>query len=103
MKKFNPNKPLRDNFSVGDILQIIIKENPLEHGINNIRIKQVWSLILGPGVGNYTLDLLLKNQVLYVRLSSPIVREELSYGKSKIIALLNEELKQEVVKDIVFR
>ncbi|MHC5202700.1 DciA family protein [Myroides sp. LJL119] len=103
MKKFNPNKPLRDNFSVKDILQIIIKENPLESGINNIRIKEVWYSILGPGVGSYTLDLMLKNQILYVRLSSPIVREELSYGKSKIIALLNEELAQQVITDIIFR
>ncbi len=103
MKKFNPSKRLRDNNSVADILQIIIKENSLENGINSVSIKKAWRDVLGPAIRNYTLDLMLKNQVLYVALSSPIVREELTYGKSNIIELLNEELKAEVVKDIIFR
>lgn len=103
MKKFNASKRLRENNTIGDILQIIIKETPLQSGINNVSIKQAWGDVLGPGIKNYTLDVLLRKDVLYVALSSPIVREELTYGKSEIIALLNEELKREVVRDIVFR
>ncbi|MTG98849.1 MULTISPECIES: DUF721 domain-containing protein [Myroides] len=103
MKKFEVHKRLREESSIQDILKIIIKENNLESGIDNLDVKNAWRSILGPGIANYTQDVFLKRNTLYVALSSPIVREELTYGKSKIIALLNEELGKEVVKDIVFR
>lgn len=45
----------------------------------------------------------LKGSTLYVSLSSSVLREELSYGKDKIIAMLNEELRKEVVKTLVLR
>jgi hypothetical protein len=40
---------------------------------------------------------------LYVKLTSAVLREELSYGKQKIIVMLNEELRKEIVKDLVLR
>jgi len=40
---------------------------------------------------------------LYVELSSAVLREELTHGKSKIVAMINEELKREVVKEVVLR
>ncbi|MDR2224053.1 MAG: DUF721 domain-containing protein [Flavobacteriaceae bacterium] len=102
-KRFNEFKRLREESSVSDILKIIIKENKLERGIDSLDAIAAWRRLLGPGVANYTLDVVLRRDVLYVALSSPIVREELTYGKSKIIALINEDLKKEIVKDIIFR
>ncbi|MCB9425664.1 MAG: DUF721 domain-containing protein [Flavobacteriales bacterium] len=45
----------------------------------------------------------LKKDKLFISLSSSIVRDQLSYGKSKIIAMLNEALGKEVVKEIILR
>jgi hypothetical protein len=45
----------------------------------------------------------LKGSTLYVELSSAVLREELSHGKSKIVAMINEELRRDVVKDVVLR
>ena len=38
---------------------------------------------MGNGVNNYTVDVVLKRDVLHVILNSSVVREELSYGKEK--------------------
>ncbi|MDR0227722.1 MAG: DUF721 domain-containing protein [Flavobacteriaceae bacterium] len=102
-KRFNEFKRLREESSIADILKIIIKENKLEDGIDRLDVIAAWRRLLGPGVANYTLDVLLKRDILYVALSSPIVREELTYGKSKIISLINEDLEKEVIRDIIFR
>lgn len=102
-KKFNEFKRLREESSISDILGIIIKENNLDVGIDKLDVIDSWKRMLGPGIANYTLDVVFKRNILYIALSSPIVREELSYGKSKIIDLLNEDLGREIVKDIVFR
>lgn len=58
---------------------------------------------MGPGVNNYTQEVTLKNDILYVQLSSSVLREELSYGKDKIVQMLNESLGKDVVKSIVLR
>ena len=58
---------------------------------------------MGNGVNNYTTAIELRNDTLFVSLSSSVLREELSHGKSKIITMLNEELGKEVVKKLVLR
>ena len=45
----------------------------------------------------------LQNKTLYVNLSSSVLREELSYGKDKIIKLINDELGKEVVDKIILK
>jgi hypothetical protein len=58
---------------------------------------------MGNGVNNYTTAIKLERDTLYVQLSSSVLREELSYGKEKIIAMLNEVLGKEVIKKLVLR
>ncbi len=58
---------------------------------------------MGNGVNSYTKEVVLKGSTLYVSLTSAVLREELSYGKQKIITMINEELRKEVVTDIILR
>lgn len=102
-KRFSDLKRLREGNSIQDVLKIFIEGNNLDAGIDNIDVKAAWSRLLGPGIESYTLDVFLKRQTLYVALSSPIVREELSYGKAKIIKMINDDLRKEVIKDIILR
>ena len=102
-KGVNAYKRLREENSVKDILGLIIKDSNLEVGINAYKVRLAWRDVLGPGISSYTQEVALKRGTLFVKLTSTIVIEELTYGKSKIISLLNEEIGAEVVKDIVFR
>ena len=85
------------------LLKVFIQGNKLEAGIDKLNVKEAWINLLGPGIANYTLDVVLKNNTLYVALSSAVLREELSYGKDKIIKMINEELRKDVVKEIILR
>ena len=96
-KRFNEEQ------SVGDVLKQFMQENRLQTGMDKIDVRDAWKSLMGNGVNNYTRDIMLKGTTLYVELTSAVLREELSLGKSKIISMLNEELKREVVKDIVLR
>lgn len=101
--KFNPNKRAHEEVALSDVLQNIIKGYRLDKKIDALDIVDSWKRVLGSGVSNYTLDVLFKKDTLYVKLSSAVLREELSYGKPKIISLLNEDIGKEIVKDIIFR
>jgi hypothetical protein len=96
-------KRLSNQSSVGDILQQIIQVNKLQGGMDQIDVKDAWKNLMGNGVNHYTKNVVLKGTTLYVELSSAVLREELSHGKSKIVAMINEELRRDVVKDVVLR
>lgn len=96
-KRFNEENSLQD------ILKEFIQVNKLDAGMDKIDVEQAWKNLMGNGVNNYTEEVLLKKTTLYVKLSSAVLRNELSYGKDKIIRMINEELGKEVVKSIVLR
>jgi hypothetical protein len=58
---------------------------------------------MGNGVNSYTKNVTLKGSTLYVELTSSVLREELSHGKSKIISMINEELRRDIVKEVILR
>lgn len=96
-------KRLSNQSSISEVLQQFIQQNKLESGMDKIDVEQAWKSLMGNGVNSYTQEVILKGSTLYVKLTSAILREELSYGKQKIISMLNEELRKEVVKEIVLR
>ncbi|GAA4071592.1 DUF721 domain-containing protein [Flavobacterium cheonanense] len=89
--------------SISEVLQQFIQANKLEAGMDKIDVEQAWKSLMGNGVNSYTQEVILKGSTLYVKLTSAVLREELSYGKQKIIAMLNEELRKEIVKNLVLR
>ncbi|WP_370392078.1 DUF721 domain-containing protein [uncultured Winogradskyella sp.] len=92
-----------DNQSIQDILKEFVQTNNLQSGLDKVDVRDAWTKLMGNGVNNYTTAIELKNETLYVKLSSSVLREELSYGTEKIIAMLNESLGKELVKKLVLR
>ena len=66
-------------------------------------MEEAWHQVMGNAISKYTTQVLLERDTLYVQLSSSVLREELTYGKEKIITLLNEALGKELVKKLVLR
>lgn len=96
-------KRLNNQSTIGDVLNQIIQVNKLQPGMDQIDVKEAWRQLMGNGVNTYTRNVVLKGSTLYVELGSAVLREELSHGKSKIVKMINEELKREVVKEVVLR
>ncbi|MCF8714848.1 DUF721 domain-containing protein [Joostella atrarenae] len=89
--------------TINDVLKDFVTENKLEKGMDKVDVRNAWQNLMGNGVNNYTTQVQLKQDTLHVSLSSSVLREELSYGKEKIIKMLNEELGKDIVKSIVLR
>ena len=82
---------------------IIDSSNKLNSGLNNIKVQNLWREVMGNNVNSYTNEIVLKKNTIYVNLNSSVLRQELSFGKQKIIDLLNKELGKTVIKKIVLR
>ncbi len=93
----------KDNLSISDLLKEFVDTNKLQPGLDKVNVQDAWAQMMGNGVNNYTTAIQLERDTLYVQLSSSVLREELSYGTEKIIAMLNESLGKEVIKKLVLR
>lgn len=96
-------KRTKDLLNISDVLKDFVETNNLEKGLDKVNVRDAWSSLMGNGINNYTEAIELKNETLYVRLSSSVLREELSYGKDKIISNLNEELGKVIIKKLVLQ
>ena len=96
-KRFNEESP------ISDVLKQFISQNKLEAGMDVVNVRDAWKNLMGNGVNTYTTEIQLKGSTLYVALSSAVLREELSYGKDKIIKMINEELRKDLVTSLVLR
>ena len=93
-----------DSKSLKNVIgNIIDSSNKLNSGLNNIKVQNLWREVMGNNVNSYTNEIVLKKNTLYVNLNSSVLRQELSFGKQKIIDLLNKELGKTIIKKIVLR
>ena len=96
-KRFNEEQ------SMQDVLKSFISHNKLQGGIDKVEVKEVWFNLMGNGVANYTEEVELRKETLYVKLTSAVLREELMFGREKIIKMINEQIGKEVVKTLILR
>lgn len=92
-----------DNQSLSEALQNFVSSNKLQTGLDKVNARDVWNKQMGPAIEKYTTAIKLEGSTLYVQLSSSVLREELSYGKEKIVKLLNEELGKKLIEKLVLR
>lgn len=88
---------------VGDVISLMLQQYGLAGRYREFRLLQSWSELMGPVVANRTDNLFIREKTLYVKINSAVLRNELSYGKQKIINMLNDEIGQELLSDIVFQ
>jgi hypothetical protein len=96
-------KRLNNESPISDVLKAFIENNKLQSGMDKIDVEKAWKDLMGNGVNTYTKEVILKGTTLYVTLTSAVLREELSHGKQIIISMLNDELRKDVVKELVLR
>ncbi len=89
--------------NMSEVLKEFVTENKLQKGMDKVAVRDVWEQIMGPAIHKYTQNIKLDRKTLYVQLTSSVLREELSYGKEKIISNLNEALGKDLVKKLIFR
>jgi len=88
---------------ISSVLQEFLTGSKLEQGLNKVHVESMWHELMGPPIAKYTKSLRWSPPVLHVYLSSSVLREELHYGKDKIIAVMNKELGQELIESIIFK
>ena len=88
---------------IGDMIRKFFRQNGLESPLNEYRLVQAWKEVVGPIITRYTSNLYIKNQILYVHLTSSVLRQELMMGRDLLVRNLNEKVGAQVIVNIIFR
>lgn len=84
-----------------DVLSRFLRQEGLETPLNEYRLIHAWPKVVGPLVVRYTENLRIYNQILYVRLKSPSLRENLMMERKSLVTKLNATVGSLVIIDIV--
>jgi predicted nucleic acid-binding Zn ribbon protein len=86
---------------LGDLIKEFYELHKGLDYMNEIKVINSWPKVVGPFIASHTIDLSIKNNILFVRVDSDALRSELSYSKSLLMKNLNAIAGKEVVKEIV--
>jgi predicted nucleic acid-binding Zn ribbon protein len=88
--------------SLKEAIDELLNAYKLRGKFNETHIVASWSRIMGPAIANRTSKIFIKNKKLYVQLNSAPLKSELSMSKSKIVEILNKDLKEELLEEVIF-
>ncbi len=88
--------------SVKDLILRTLHEQGLETPLQQKRLTEAWPKVAGAVISRYTLNAYIYNQTLFVRLSNPALRADLSMRKQEFTDKLNAVVGEKVITDIRF-
>ena len=103
---------------LGDLIKEFYEQHRGSDYLDEIKLINTWPKVVGPFIASHTIDLSIKNHVLFfiashtidlsiknhvlfVRVDSDALRNELGYSKSLLIKNLNDIIGKEIVKEIL--
>ncbi|GAY27839.1 MULTISPECIES: DUF721 domain-containing protein [unclassified Prevotella] len=92
----------REVQSIKDLIMRNMRVQGLETPLLQKRVMDAWPLIAGPAVERYTRETYIRNQTMYVQLTNPALRADLSMRRQEFVRLLNNHVGSNVIIDIRF-
>lgn len=89
--------------SLGGAIEKLLKAYGLEEGYYAAAVVTHWENLMGPAVARRTQSIKIQNGVLIVKIESAALRQELSYGKEKIVQQINQKLGVRIIKSVELR
>jgi predicted nucleic acid-binding Zn ribbon protein len=89
--------------SLAEALKDYVREMNMEDKLNEIGLINSWEETVGKAISSRTSDIYIKDKVLYVKLNSSVVRNELLMLRQALLEKLNEKAGSDVIRDIVLK
>ncbi|RMG82769.1 MAG: DUF721 domain-containing protein [Bacteroidetes bacterium] len=94
--------PKSNETTLKEAIEELLKAYRLNGKLNEVKLKHVWEKITGNYIARETESVILKGNILQIKLKSPVIRQELGYARTKLVDKINEELGEKLIEDILF-
>lgn len=92
----------RKVLNLDEVVRMCLRENGLETPLLQTRLVDAWEQVAGDVVARYTEEKFIRNQTLFVKISSPALRSDLLMMREILVDRLNKEVGTRVITDIRF-
>lgn len=92
----------REVKSLADVLNMVLRKEGLETPLLQKRLIDSWESVAGKTVARYTGEKFIRNQTLFVKITNPALRADLSMMKSQLVKRLNDAVGSMLITDIRF-
>lgn len=92
----------RDVKTIREILLRNLRQQGLETPLLQKRLMDAWPDVAGEVIAGYTTNVRIYNQTLYVSISVPALRADLSMKRAELVKKLNDNVGSHVIADIRF-
>lgn len=89
-------------YKISDLIKLVYQRLDMADKVQALDVQQAYYDVVGKFITQLTKNVKYDNGVLRVQLLSAALRTELSYKKQSLIDKINETLKCQVVKEIIF-
>jgi predicted nucleic acid-binding Zn ribbon protein len=89
--------------SLAEALKDYVREMNMEDKLNEIGLINSWEETVGKAIASRTTEIYIRDKVLYVRLNSSVVRNELMMLRQALLEKLNEKAGKAVIRDIILK
>lgn len=89
--------------SLSEVLKEYIEQNRIDRKLKEVDVVQGWEDLLGKTIAHHTKNIYIQNRILYVQISSSVVKHELFMMREEICRRINENAGQDVITKIIFK
>ncbi len=102
--RFDPEKASRRPgiTPLKDAIEQMLERYQLRNRFDQSYVVAHWDKIMGSTIASRTKKIFIKDRSLYLQIESAPLRNELVRAKSKIIELINREMKSDLINEVIF-
>ena len=94
---------MRHERKLSDVLKVVYRRMELDDAANELEVKDTYHKVVGDLISKLTWEVKYEKGVLYVKLASAALRNELMYKRTDLVNKINEVMGRKAVTKIIFR
>jgi hypothetical protein len=99
--KIPPTMRRQNDQSLGELLKEWLANSSIRHRVYQYRIETIWKEKMGTTINQYTTEIKVVRNKVYLHIASASLRQEMAFSREKIRDMLNEELGERFVEEVI--
>lgn len=87
---------------IDELVKRFLHDNSLETPLLQRRLVSSWQSVVGEVINNYTENVEIRNQTLWVKITNPALRSDLSMNRTNLVDKLNNRVGSRIITEIRF-
>ena len=89
-----------NQMSIGEAIQAYLKERGISSDVAVQQVLDAWPRIMGNAIAENTEKAWFNSGIFYIKMRTPVWKNELSMARSKIKEILNREIGEDLIREV---